>query len=58
MSVRICNVADPERFDADPNPIFLTDNDPDPNFTRQNRFKKITIEITPILVFCIFFFKI
>ena len=29
------SVADPERFDADPNPTFQADADPDPNpFTR------------------------
>ena len=33
------SVADPERFDADPDPTFQADADPDPNpFTRVKNF--------------------
>ena len=40
------SVADPERFDADPDPTFQADADPDPNpFTRVKKmfFKSSTI---------------
>ena len=43
---RFCSVADPERFDADPDPTFKADADPDPNpFTRVKKifFKSSTI---------------
>ena len=31
------SVADPERFDADPDPNFQADADPDPRFCKQGR---------------------
>ena len=35
-------MADPERFDADPDPTFQADADPDPNpFTRVRNFSKV-----------------
>ena len=32
-------MADPERFDADPDPTFYADADPDPNFLARKRKK-------------------
>ena len=53
------SVADPERFDADPDPTFQADADPDPNpFTRvRNFFLQIfnyCFQSLPKLVMCNF----
>ena len=56
------SVADPERFDADPDPTFKADADPDPNpFTRvKNVFLQIfnyCFQSLPKLVIVIFSVK-
>ena len=35
------SVADPERFDADPDPTFHADADPDPNFCSSGEKKNV-----------------
>ena len=55
-------MADPERFDADPDPTFQADADPDPNpFTRvRNFFLQIfnyCFQSLPKLVMCNFLSK-
>ena len=40
------SVADPERFNADPDPTFQADADPDPNpFTRVRNFSSSNIQL-------------
>ena len=34
-------MADPERFDADPDPTFQADADPDPKFVKLGREKNV-----------------
>ena len=41
------SVADPERFDADPDPTFQADADPDPN-----PFTRVKIFFLPIFNYC------
>ena len=53
------SVADPERFDADPDPTFQADADLDPNpFSRvRNFFFNYCFQSLPKLVICNFFSK-
>ena len=42
-------MADPERFDADPDPTFQADAEPDPN---PNPFTRVRNSFLQILIFC------
>ena len=55
--VLLTSVADPERFDADPDPTFPADADPDPTFPADadpdpNPFTRVRNFFSQIFIYC------